>query len=77
VNDGFGSFTFVFTLAVSDSFLLAGTTRGVGRRPLSELVTNIEDFAETIPTEFYLEQNFPNLLIHLQQSHLTFRKNHL
>jgi len=42
-----------------DGYVYAGTENGVWRRPLSEIVTSIEQ-ESTQPTEFILEQNYPN-----------------
>jgi hypothetical protein len=47
-----------FTLG-DDGYVYAGTENGVWRRPLTEIVTSA-DVEPTQPTEFILEQNFPN-----------------
>jgi len=53
--------TFVLSLAVSGSNLFAGTDGGgVWRRPLSEMVTAVEDDFSQAPVSFSLEQNYPN-----------------
>ena len=50
----------VFGIEVMDNYLYAGTnTYGVYKRPLSELVTSIND-KEVIPLGYKLEQNYPN-----------------
>lgn len=50
----------VYGIEVLDNYLYAGTnTYGVYKRPLSELVTSIENSLE-IPNEIRLEQNYPN-----------------
>ncbi len=46
--------------AVSGSNLFAGTNGGVWRRPLSEMVTAVEDDFSQVPVGFTLEQNYPN-----------------
>jgi hypothetical protein len=43
----------------NNGFVYAGTENGVWRRPLSEIVTSVEN-ESTQPTEFILEQNYPN-----------------
>jgi hypothetical protein len=53
--------TVVYSLAVHGSNLFAGPSRdGVWRRPLSELVTGVEDDFSQLPIGFTLEQNYPN-----------------
>jgi len=50
-------------LAVSDTSLFAGIggcEPSVWRRPLSEMITGVEDEDVKIPSDFSLEQNFPN-----------------
>jgi hypothetical protein len=52
--------TNVKALAVSDTNLFAGTYYGgIWRRPLSEMITDVES-EQQLPTNFALEQNFPN-----------------
>jgi hypothetical protein len=59
--------TYVWCFAVSDTNLFAGLIsapfiggpRGVWRRPLSEMITSVSP-AAPLPTEFLLEQNYPN-----------------
>ncbi|MCX8106095.1 MAG: T9SS type A sorting domain-containing protein [Ignavibacterium album] len=58
VNDGFTTSFHVWSLYASDSYLFAGTGV-VFRRPLSELITSIENNFD-IPLEFNLSQNYPN-----------------
>ncbi len=53
----------IFSLAVSpdgSGNLFAGTSGGVWRRPLLEMVTSVERFSTDVPTFFTLKQNFPN-----------------
>ncbi len=53
--------TIVQSLAVHGSNLFAGTSGGgVWRRPLSEMVTAVEDDFSQAPVGFTLEQNYPN-----------------
>ncbi len=60
VNTGLTS-TSVYSLAVSGLHLFAGTRGGgVWRRPLSEMVTEVEDNFSQVPVGFTLEQNYPN-----------------
>ena len=61
VNSGLTN-PFVNFLAVKlhDAYLFAGTVGGVWRRPLSEMVTAIEDDFSQMPVGFKLEQNYPN-----------------
>jgi hypothetical protein len=59
INSGLMN-TSVFCLAVSGSNLFAGTVgSGVWRRPLSEMITDVEGATE-LPKNFILEQNYPN-----------------
>jgi photosystem II stability/assembly factor-like uncharacterized protein len=51
----------VWSLVVHGSNLFAGTSGGgVWRRPLSEMVTGVEDNFSQTPGDFALEQNYPN-----------------
>jgi len=60
VNTGLTN-TRLFSLAANGSNLVAGTDgRGVWRRPLSEVVTAVEDDFSQAPVGFTLEQNYPN-----------------
>ena len=48
-------------LVVSGSNLFAGTdSNRVWRRPLSEMVTAVEDHSNETPSQYVLEQNYPN-----------------
>ena len=54
---------YIYSLAVLGPYLFAGTLNlngGVWRRPLSEMVTSVEDPSTTLPTQFTLYQNYPN-----------------
>ncbi len=59
VNTGLTN-TYVLSLSVSGSNLFAGTWGGVWRRPLSEMITGVEDHNEQTPVHFSLAQNYPN-----------------
>jgi hypothetical protein len=55
------------SLAVSGTNLFAGTggtpsseLGGVWRRPLSEMITSVENPSVDVPSQFSLEQNYPN-----------------
>jgi hypothetical protein len=50
----------ITSLAASDSFLFAGTGFGVWRRPLSEMITSIQQISDELPNGLRLEQSFPN-----------------
>jgi ligand-binding sensor domain-containing protein len=53
--------TYVYTLAASGTDLFAGTHEGVWRRPLSEMVTAVEETnSNERPSEYSLQQNYPN-----------------
>lgn len=60
VNEGFGSRT-IRTLAVLGEDLFAGFYDGnVFRRPLSQMITSVEQISDLRPTDFILAQNYPN-----------------
>jgi len=46
--------------AAGDTNLYAGTDDGVWRRPLSEIITNVENIDDNNPNHFSLSQNYPN-----------------
>ena len=51
----------VLSLVVFGTNIFAGTSDGgVWRRPLSEMITSVEQLSTNLPTNFYLSQNFPN-----------------
>jgi hypothetical protein len=64
VNEGFPigyqSQAQVYSFAVLGHYLFWGNNRGLWRRPLSEMITSVEERKELLPTEFALEQNYPN-----------------
>jgi len=49
----------IYSLALNESYVFAGTESGVWRLPYSEINTYVVDRGE-IPTGFALEQNYPN-----------------
>ncbi len=60
VNDGL-NFLGIKALAISGLYLYAGSDNsGVWRRPLSQMITKVEDNMNTLPAEFSLSQNYPN-----------------
>ena len=60
VDSGFTN-TPVQSFAISGSYLFAGTVgSGVWKRPLTEMVTGIEDKKNNLPVSFSLYQNYPN-----------------
>jgi hypothetical protein len=51
----------VNTLAIGGAYLYTGTMgSGVWRRPLSEVITEVENGIKQFPSRFVLEQNYPN-----------------
>jgi hypothetical protein len=50
----------VGSLAVIGKYLFAGTTSGIWRRPLTEMITAVHSFSSAVPDKFILEQNYPN-----------------
>ena len=60
VNSGLPN-TGILALTISGTNLFAGTVNsGVWRRPLSEMITEVENERNEIPTQFSLTQNYPN-----------------
>lgn len=60
VNNGLNALS-INTLALCGSYLFAGgDASGVWRRPLSEMITDINDNQNDLPTNFSLSQNYPN-----------------
>jgi len=58
-NTGLG-YLFVYALSICDSKLFAGGI-GVWSRPLSDMITSVEEIKGTnLPAEFSLQQNYPN-----------------
>jgi photosystem II stability/assembly factor-like uncharacterized protein len=59
VNEGLTA-VYVKSLAVTGTYLFAGTLRALWRRPLSEMLTPVERVLTDSPTHFSLDQNYPN-----------------
>ena len=51
---------YVHSLVVSGTYLLAGTNDGVWRRPLSDMITAVQENDGTAAARFSLSQNYPN-----------------
>lgn len=51
---------YAYDLVVSNGYLFAGTGSGVWRRPLSEMITSVNDELPGRPQSFVLDQNYPN-----------------
>jgi hypothetical protein len=62
VNTGLPRYlNLIAPLVVSGSYLFAGTSFSVWRRPLSEMITAVEQISgDGLPKGFALEQNYPN-----------------
>ncbi|MFI5236807.1 MAG: T9SS type A sorting domain-containing protein [Ignavibacteriales bacterium] len=62
INDGLGSGAYyVLSLGVDEQYIFAGTNgSNIWRRPLSQVVTGIEDESNIQTKEYSLEQNYPN-----------------
>lgn len=62
INDGLGSGAYnVLSLGKDNQYIFAGTiASSIWRRPLSQVVTGIEEETNLQPIEFSLEQNYPN-----------------
>ena len=58
-NDGLTNLN-IHTLTIDNNdYVYAGTDKGIWKRPLSEIVTSLEE-ETTQPTQFLLSQNYPN-----------------
>jgi hypothetical protein len=62
INDGLGSGAYnVLSLGADDQYLFAGTNgSSIWRRPLSQVVTDVNEEQQILPVKFFLEQNYPN-----------------
>jgi photosystem II stability/assembly factor-like uncharacterized protein len=58
-NTGMPDNTRIWSLAKSSDCIFAGTDKGVWRRPLSEIITDVKNATE-LQKNFTLEQNYPN-----------------
>jgi photosystem II stability/assembly factor-like uncharacterized protein len=60
VNNGLTALS-INSLAICGSYLYAGgDASGVWRRPLSEMITDVNEGENNLPTSFSLSQNYPN-----------------
>ena len=60
VSSGLPNYS-VLSLAFDATYIYAGLYYGgVWRRPLSEMITGVEDQSNAIPSQFVIEQNYPN-----------------
>jgi photosystem II stability/assembly factor-like uncharacterized protein len=50
----------ILTINSDGSTLYAGTERGLWRRPINEIITDVHCEPEPLPSKFYLSQNYPN-----------------
>ena len=60
VNSGLTTTEQINTLIIKDNILFAGTSGGMWQRPLSEMITSVENTLNEIPQCLYLSQNYPN-----------------
>jgi ligand-binding sensor domain-containing protein len=62
INDGLGSGAYnVLSLDADEQYLFAGTvSSSIWRRPLSQVVTDVNEHKDSQPSKFSLEQNYPN-----------------
>ncbi|MDQ7817695.1 MAG: T9SS type A sorting domain-containing protein [Melioribacteraceae bacterium] len=59
-NEGIGK-TQITCFAISDRYVYAGTKdHSVWKRPLAEIITNLDSKEKETPSFFYLSQNYPN-----------------
>ncbi len=49
-----------YSLGISGTFMFIGTLGGVWYRPLSEIITSVNEKHNVIPNEYSLYQNYPN-----------------
>jgi len=57
VNEGMKS-KYMYNVTANDKYIFAGTSDGIWRRFLSEIITNVNH--KQTPIDFSLSQNFPN-----------------
>ncbi len=62
INDGFGSGAYyVLSLGSDNQYIFAGTSASsIWRRPLSQVVTDVNEVTNIFPAQYSLEQNYPN-----------------
>ena len=58
-NEGLGSSTEIYDLISTNGYIFAGTSNGVWRRSLGNLLS-VNKISELVPTSFSLHQNYPN-----------------
>jgi hypothetical protein len=60
INEGLTD-TNIVTISIGDDYIFAGSASGkLWRRPVSEIITNIEQSASQVPVNVRLFQNYPN-----------------
>ena len=59
-NQGFGNGVGVDCLFITNNYIFAGFSREIWRRPLSEIITGVQNICTEIPSRYLLNQNFPN-----------------
>jgi photosystem II stability/assembly factor-like uncharacterized protein len=52
--------THIFSFSIGDSNVYAATSAGVWKRPLKEMITNVESTLYQLPSNYSLNQNYPN-----------------
>jgi hypothetical protein len=50
----------VYSLIIFNHYLFAGAENGIFRRPLSQMISNVNDKQIDLPINFSLQQNYPN-----------------
>ncbi len=50
----------IYSLAISENYVFAGTRNSIWRRPLTELITDVNENRNYFSTSFSLKQNYPN-----------------
>jgi photosystem II stability/assembly factor-like uncharacterized protein len=52
--------TSILSLCIADNYLFVGTDNGLWQRPISEVISGVENNSNEKPSNFMLEQNYPN-----------------
>jgi len=61
VNQGFNPVPLIHSLTIINNYILAASRfHGIWRRPLSEIITSVQNISTEIPLSFSLSQNYPN-----------------
>ena len=60
INTGFTIYHAVRSFFISRANLYAVTSSGIWKRPLSEMITSVQELSNNLPSKFKLEQNYPN-----------------